>query len=247
MEETYQREPESTGIGGAIVLTVLVGTMMVGAVNYTVKRHDLDSTVRAAQQSEQADQDRAVAATRAVAAIGGDLVQNHLFVLQDMLASRLKLDGLVEADILDSDAMVIASMHPERIGQNDRVQPAAEANTGRESIQREQDAMGQPLLAVRMPLTAQQETLGWVKLVFTARPAPITAPSGAKRLREVATLVGPIIGVLAVGLGWIRRSAQSNVHHKPDVLVSTPQQAANASRLDASDPARRKAPLQKVG
>lgn len=203
-------ETGSNGIGSAIILTIVLAVMMGGTVHYTLKRHDDEKVVQLARQAQIASEQEAVAVSQVFSSLGGGLIQTDLFRIQDMLATGFSREALVDAVVVDPDNMIMAAKDPAQIGK--QVQDIAWLSSraqNKEIVSRAQDENGRVLMTVIEPMKEKDETIAWARLTYVIPQPAQGLRSPADRLKETATLVGPLAVALFIGVLVLARLASA--------------------------------------
>lgn len=115
-----------------------------------------------------AAENRAQAIGRTFAMIGSAAVTENLFRIQEALLRYHDEKDIAELDFVDDDHMIVAALHPKRIGKiiTDATFANAQVQT-RETLTQSETAGGDPRLVVWEPLYEGPAINGWVRIEFS--------------------------------------------------------------------------------
>ena len=167
---------------GAVVLLITglaVGTMIV--------QHD--HTLR------RAAVDKARAVGRTLGAMGTAAMFDNLFRLQQSIQQVQPDDTLLDIDIVDSDDLIVAAKHPDRIGLTLTDAEWREARERKAEVVNEiRTADGIPTLVIVEPLFDRQEVTAWVRMVVSL------AHAEQERRRTTWYLLFFTLALMALGI-----------------------------------------------
>ena len=145
-------------IGLSAIILLIMG---IGAV---VMIYETEEAIRVSAET------RGLAFSRSFAMIGGQAVLENLFLIQEALGQHMKNPDITEIDVIDTDDMIVAAKHPERIGLvlSDEDWRAARSRES-ESLEYRQDAQGKPTLVIMEPLSDQGKITAWIRVVFSLK------------------------------------------------------------------------------
>jgi hypothetical protein len=202
--------------GPSILLTLVISlltTLVIGSMlYYTLKRHDVARAQDLDQAAGQALDQRAVAAGRALAAVGRFVMEADVGRMPELVEAALRSGDLVDMLIVNRDDVVLAAKNPAQVGQ--RLQDATWLSwkgQNREMAQRAVGQARQPVFVVVEPLTDKGDTLAWAMLVFGVPPATSSLREPMERMGEVARLMAPILLFLLISIGLSMKLATATI------------------------------------
>lgn len=228
MGQSNKSTEAGSRMGAAVGLTVALSLLVGGTIHYSLKEQGEARDIEYMQLAHDAGTREVVALSRTFASLGGGLVQTDLFRLQEMLTSDLIREGLVDAEVIDPDNMIMAAKNQALIGK--QIQDTAWVSVraqNKEIISRSQDAAGRILVTTVEPMKEKGETQAWARMTYAIAEPVHALPSRAERLKQTATLLSPlVVGIFFVILAAFHISA-SGVR-KQIQAVMTPVYASGA-------------------
>jgi hypothetical protein len=235
MFDRQQPQKSVRTLMAAALLSVGGAALIFGMVYYTLQRHDRQHL----SEIDMLRQEQAVAAAREFALLSGGLIVGDLFRIHEWLMNGGKHIGLVEADIIDVDHMVIASSRKERIGRSFSQTSLAESEfKEQEVVKRHRDQSGQEALTVLEPLVDQQRLVAWARFTFLVPTVEASVPSSAALTAEAARLTAPIAMALFAGIWLVLRLTAADIRKNF-------QRASGSAQAEL--PQKATVPLRKVG
>jgi hypothetical protein len=206
-------QPDTSGhtpgaIGPAIVVALITGTLIAGALSYTMKHHD----VAHAQAARHASEQIALAVGQQFAESSGDIIGSDLFRLQHTLEKGFPGTTLVSAMLIDQDNMVVASKIQSSIGHQMKDaswQPMRDQD--KEIVSHAVAQNGQETLIVVEPIKEKGTTVAWAYFVFALPAVKQLVMAPADRWTETARLVGPISALVFIAVWWLLRSSTISI------------------------------------
>jgi hypothetical protein len=195
-------------MGPAIVVALIIGTLIAGALSYTMKHHD----VAHAQAARHASEQIALAAGQQFAESSGDIIGSDLFRLQHTLEKGFPGTTLVSAILIDQDNMVVASKIQSSIGHQmkDASWPPMR-DQDKEIVSRAVAQNGQETLIVVEPIKEKGTTVAWAYFVFGLPAVKQLVMTPADRWTETARLVVPISALVFIAVWWLLRSSTISI------------------------------------
>jgi hypothetical protein len=195
-------------MGPAIIVAFIIGTLIAGALSYTMKHHD----VAHAQAARHASEQIALAVGQQFAESSGDIIGSDLFRLQHTLEKGFPGTTLVSATLIDHDDMVIASKTQSLIGQQmkDASWPPMR-DQDKEIVSRAVAQNGQETLIVVEPIKEKGTTVAWAYFVFALPAMKQLVMTPADRWLETARLAMPIAALVFIALWWLLRSSTTSI------------------------------------
>ena len=153
-----------------------------------------------------AAENRAQAIGRTFVMIGSAAVTENLFRIQEALLRYDDEKDIAELDFVDDDHMIVAALHPKRIGKivTDATFANAQAQA-RETLTQSETAGGDPRLVVWEPLYEGPAINGWVRIEFSLTPLQEETIRWGKTL-AVFTVLLIIVGMAIIQLALRRIS-----------------------------------------
>lgn len=144
-------------VGLSMIIVLIMGIGAAVTIYQTVQ------TIRVSAEA------RGLAFSRSFAMIGGQAVLENLFLIQEALGRQVKNHDILQIDVIDTDDMIVAAQHPERIGTVLRDDQEWKTTRSREteSLEYQQDGEGEQILVVTEPLYDQGRVSAWVRVVFS--------------------------------------------------------------------------------
>ena len=184
-------------------------------------------------------EDRGLAITRAFATTGAATILNNLFVTQEAIQKSFQDPDLLRIDIIDSDGMIIASKHVDRIGavltDKDWTVPV---KPRQEVLTYSQDVHGEPVLVIVEPLFADGQLTAWLRVVMSLTQVR------HEEWQTVLRMLLVTLALMAAGIVGVQ-VAQRHVSHVLRTLIGQLRGALSAlgasprtGILDATDASR---------
>ena len=147
---------------------------------------------------------------RAFAVIGSTAILSNLFRIQEALLSYQNNPDIQELDVIDSDNLIVAAKHPERIGTvlSDPLWKMSK-NSGIEQLSPFTDQAGEPALVFVSPLYDGREIAAWIRIEYSL--TRIQHEITLAIWRTIAlTLAAILIGFFVIRLVMMRMVAAFN-------------------------------------
>ncbi len=184
-------------------------------------------------------EDRGLAITRAFATTGAATILNNLFVTQEAIQKSFQDPDLLRIDIIDSDGMIVASKHVDRIGavltDKDWTVPV---KPRQEVLTYSQDVHGEPVLVIVEPLFADRQLTAWLRVVMSLTQVR------QEEWQTVLRMLLVTLALMAAGIVGVQ-VAQRHVSHVLRTLIGQLRGALSAlgasprtGILDATDASR---------
>ncbi len=184
-------------------------------------------------------EDRGLAITRAFATTGAATILNNLFVTQEAIQKSFQDPDLLRIDIIDSDGMIVASKHVDRIGavltDKDWTVPV---KPRQEVLTYSQDVHGEPVLVIVEPLFADGQLTAWLRVVMSLTQVR------QEEWQTVLRMFLVTLALMAAGIVGVQ-VAQRHVSHVLRTLIGQLRGALSAlgasprtGILDATDASR---------
>ena len=184
-------------------------------------------------------EDRGLAITRAFATTGAATILNNLFVTQEAIQKSFQDPDLLRIDIIDSDGMIVASKHVDRIGavltDKDWTVPV---KPRQEVLTYSQDVHGEPVLVIVEPLFADGQLTAWLRVVMSLTQVR------QEEWQTVLRMLLVTLALMAAGIVGVQ-VAQRHVSHVLRTLIGQLRGALSAlgasprtGILDATDASR---------
>ena len=184
-------------------------------------------------------EDRGLAITRAFATTGAATILNNLFVTQEAIQKSFQDPDLLRIDIIDSDGMIVASKHVDRIGavltDKDWTVPV---KPRQEVLTYSQDVHGEPVLVIVEPLFADRQLTAWLRVVMSLTQVR------HEEWQTVLRMLLVTLALMAAGIVGVQ-VAQRHVSHVLRTLIGQLRGALSAlgasprtGILDATDASR---------
>ncbi len=184
-------------------------------------------------------EDRGLAITRAFATTGAATILNNLFVTQEAIQKSFQDPDLLRIDIIDSDGMIVASKHVDRIGavltDKDWTVPV---KPRQEVLTYSQDVHGEPVLVIVEPLFADGQLTAWLRVVVSLTQVR------QEEWQTVLRMLLVTLALMAAGIVGVQ-VAQRHVSHVLRTLIGQLRGALSAlgasprtGILDATDASR---------
>jgi len=163
------------------------------------------------QALHQAAEEQVREIGRAFAVSGATAIFNNLFRFQEALSSYQNNPDIRELDVIDSDNLIVAAKHPERIGTvlSDSLWEMSR-KSGIENLSAVIDQSGEPALAFVEPLYNGREITAWIRIEYSL--ARIQHEIMLAMWRTIAvTLVSILIGFFVIRFVMMRVGAAFNL------------------------------------
>ncbi|MFO0732609.1 MAG: response regulator [Nitrospiraceae bacterium] len=213
----------------SITLSVLLITIM--SVFAVARLLQLQKTI------QDSTRDRALSISRTFAVMGGAAILDNLFRIQEALGRYRDDADVLNVDIIDPDHMIVAAMHPDRIGRE--LAPDIIAANERVNVEhvdlRESDTGGAALI-VWEPLWDNDTVVAWARTEFSLASMHRQLTETAQQLILLSIfLIGASILSLQLGIGRITAYLRNTGAELQNTL-SELSETANQSASDLGSP-----------
>ena len=162
------------------------------------------------QSLQQAAENQVREIGRTFAVLGAALILEDLFRFQEAMSAYQSNSDIRELEIVDSDNLIVASKHPERIGivLSDPLWEASK-NSGIEQIKAFTNQAGEPTLVFSEPLYNGREILAWIRIEYSLVRIQHEITLAMWRTITI-TVASILIGFFAIRLIMMRVGAAFN-------------------------------------
>jgi hypothetical protein len=195
----------------ALLISFVVSILCAATLYYLLAQQDRSQVAQRNAAAVETVERSGRAMARTFAWFSESLLSDRLANVQQALEGQAPPAGLIDAAVITTDNLVVASRNPAGIGRH-LLDPGwiaarkSQAGSVSSGIER-----GRQVLIVTEPLRQQERIIGWIRLVFSVPQDVATTRSNWALAGEVTLAVAPLFVLMATLLILTLRVIMSQV------------------------------------